>query len=303
MRAAAPGGRGTDARRRYSWRFQLARFGGSEYTAVAFDTRGYGQSSKPAGVEAYKIDTLVEDLRSLVAALGFASCILVGHDWGGSVVWNTAARYPDLVDKLVVCNCPHPRCFRRTGRQLLRSWYIFFHQWPALPEWTYEFNDFRVVDEVQAPIARAWNDAGERVKAMLSGEPGIRLQPTPFERRVSYWYEPAELETATLDKIAAAGFDWLLSADTFLDVLPKGVAKGPTLLQLVETLNLPADRVLVAGDTLNDLSLFETGLKGVAVGNSEPRLVEQLTDKPWVYRSTGHGAAGIAEAIRHFGLD
>jgi hydroxymethylpyrimidine pyrophosphatase-like HAD family hydrolase len=163
--------------------------------------------------------------------------------------------------------------------------------------------DFRVVDEVQAPIARAWNDAGVRVKAMLSGEPGIRLQPTPFERRVSYWYEPAELDARTLHKIEQAGFDWLLSADTFLDVLPKGVAKGPTLLQLVETLNLPADRVLVAGDTLNDLSLFETGLKGVAVGNSEPRLVEQLTDKPWVYRSTGHGAAGIAEAIRHFGLD
>ncbi|MEN2977930.1 HAD family hydrolase [Tistrella arctica] len=162
--------------------------------------------------------------------------------------------------------------------------------------------DFQVVHEVQGPIGALWDNAGPRVKDMLAAEPGIRLQPTPFERRVSYWYDPDTLDPRTLAKIEDAGFDWLLSASTFLDVLPKGVAKGPTLLKLIDTLDLPADRVLVAGDTLNDLSLFETGLKGVAVGNSEPPLVERLTDKPWVYRSTGHGAAGIAEAIRHFGL-
>ena len=186
MRAAAPGGRGTDAPHRYSWRFQLARFGGSDYTAVAFDTRGYGQSSKPAGVEAYKIDTLVEDVRSLVAALGFASCILVGHDWGGSVVWNTAARYPDLVDKLVVCNCPHPRCFRRTGRQLLRSWYIFFHQWPALPEWTYEFNDFRVVDDVIAADMKSTAPASE-IEEMIEVHKHALAQPGVATASVNYY--------------------------------------------------------------------------------------------------------------------
>lgn len=162
--------------------------------------------------------------------------------------------------------------------------------------------DFVPMPEVQAEISKRWGDAGDRVKALLADEPGIELQPTPFERRVSYYYDPAALRRETLEKIEQAGFDWLLSAETFLDVLPKGIAKGPTLLRLVEALKLPADRVLVAGDTLNDLSLFETRLKGVAVGNSEPKLVQAIDGFDWVYRSPHPGAAGIADAIRHFDM-
>lgn len=163
--------------------------------------------------------------------------------------------------------------------------------------------DFRPVEPVQAEIARRWGDAKERVLALLEGEPGLELQPTPFRHRVSYWYEPALLRPETVAKVEAAGFDCLLSADTFLDVLPRGIAKGPTLLRLLEELRLPAERVLVAGDTLNDLSLFETGLKGVAVGNSEPKLLEAVAGLDRVYRSAGPGAAGIAEALRHFRLE
>lgn len=163
--------------------------------------------------------------------------------------------------------------------------------------------DFRPVEPVQAEIARRWGDAKERVLALLEGEPGLELQPTPFRHRVSYWYDPALLRPETVAKVEAAGFDCLLSADTFLDVLPRGIAKGPTLLRLLEELRLPAERVLVAGDTLNDLSLFETGLKGVAVGNAEPKLLEAVAGLDRVYRSAGQGAAGIAEALRHFQLE
>ncbi|MCH2394306.1 HAD-IIB family hydrolase, partial [Oceanibaculum sp.] len=127
--------------------------------------------------------------------------------------------------------------------------------------------DFAPLAEVQDEIGERWGDAGDRVRKMLADEPGLELQPTPFHRRVSYYYQPDSLRPETLRKIEEAGFDWLLSAETFLDVLPKGVAKGPTLLRTVAALGLPQDRVLVAGDTLNDLSLFETKLKGVAVGN------------------------------------
>ena len=94
----------------------------------------------------------------------------------------------------------------------------------------------------------------------------------------------------------------LLSAGRFLDVLPPGVAKGPTLLRLIEHLELDPDRVLVAGDTLNDLSLFETGLRGVAVANSEPALKQSLEGRPSVYHSEGAGAAGILEAIERMEL-
>ena len=163
--------------------------------------------------------------------------------------------------------------------------------------------DFEPVAGVQDEIARRWGDANERVEKMLAGEPGLRLQPTPFRHRVSYYYDPADLRPQTVEKVREAGFDCLLSADTFLDVLPRGVAKGPTLLRLLETLELPSDAVLVAGDTLNDLSLCETRMKGVAVGYSEPKLLDAIAGYPWVYRSAQPGAAGISDALRHFGLE
>lgn len=163
--------------------------------------------------------------------------------------------------------------------------------------------DFGALAEVQDPIAALWDDAGDRVRAMLEGEPGIKPQPTRFERRMSYYYEPDRLRPQTVEKIRAAGFDVILSADLYLDVMPRGVAKGPTLRRFIDTLDLPARHVLVAGDTMNDLSLFETGLDGVAVGNSEPRLVAELPRLTRTYHSPQPGCAGILDAIRHFGKD
>lgn len=158
------------------------------------------------------------------------------------------------------------------------------------------------IEALEQGIRARWDDANARVLELLADEPGLTLQPTPFRHRVSYYYDPQQLRQETLRKVEDAGFDWLLSADTFFDVLPRGVQKGPTLLRLIERLEMAAERVLVAGDTLNDLSLFKTGLKGVAVGNSEPKLLEAIDGFDWVHRARGEGAAGIAEAIRHFGL-
>ena len=164
----------------------------------------------------------------------------------------------------------------------------------------YDGEKLEPIAELEAPIAAKWNSANARVVEMLRGEPGLRLQSTPFRHRVSYDYDPTELSHQSVSKIEAAGFDCLLSADRYLDVLPKGISKGPTLVSLVEALELDPESVLVAGDTMNDLSLFETGFKGVAVGNSEPRLAAAVGRMSNVYRSPLPGTAGIADAIRHF---
>lgn len=156
------------------------------------------------------------------------------------------------------------------------------------------------VAELEAPIAAAWNNSGDRVRAMLADEAGLTLQDTPFRYRVSYDYDPAVLSPRSVAKVEAAGFDCLLSADRFFDVLPRGVSKGTTLTRLVETLGIDREIVLVAGDTMNDLSLFQAGFKGVAVGNSEPRLARAVERMRNVYSSRQPGAAGIADAIRHF---
>ncbi len=156
------------------------------------------------------------------------------------------------------------------------------------------------VTELEAAIAARWGDANARVEALLAGEPGLVLQDTPFRHRVSYDCDPERLSPGVAAKVEAAGFDCLLSADRFFDVLPKGVCKGSTLVRLIEALRLDDDAVLVAGDTMNDLSLFQTGLRGVAVGNSEPLLKLAIRHLPNVYCSQSPGAGGILEAMRHF---
>ena len=160
---------------------------------------------------------------------------------------------------------------------------------------------FEPLAEVQDWVAEIWSDANERVKEMLAEEPGLELQPVPTERRVSYYYKPDKLEPSTVEKITAAGFDCILSADLYLDVMPKGVSKGPTLLKFIEALNLNSDNVITAGDTLNDFSLFETGLKGIAVGNAEDKLVELIRTMNNVYHSPHHGVAGIWDGLKSYG--
>jgi HAD superfamily hydrolase (TIGR01484 family) len=164
----------------------------------------------------------------------------------------------------------------------------------------YDGEHLEPVHELEAPIATQWNGANARVRKMLDGDPGLRIQDTPFRHRVSYDYDPAALSQQSVEKVEAAGFDCLLSADRFFDILPKGSSKGPTLTKLVEALGFDLRSVLVAGDTMNDLSLFQTGFKGVAVGNSEPRLKAAVRDMPNVYCSPLPGTAGISDAINHF---
>ncbi len=164
----------------------------------------------------------------------------------------------------------------------------------------YDGQTLEPLPELESPIAAKWNNATGRVVELLAGEAGLRLQGTQFRNRVSYDYDPAVLSPESVAKVEAAGFDCLLSADRYFDVLPRGISKGPTLVRLVEALGFDPASVLVAGDTMNDLSLFETGFKGVAVGNSEPRLAEAVGRMENVYCSPHSGAAGIADAIRHF---
>jgi len=157
------------------------------------------------------------------------------------------------------------------------------------------------VAAVQEPIERLWGDSEARIKALLDGTPGLRPQSVVGGCRVSYYYDPEALPPDAATSVEAAGYDVILSAGRFFDVMPRGVAKGPTLLRFLDALALDPAAVIVAGDTLNDLSLFETGLDGVAVGNSEPALVERIRALPRVHHSPHDGCAGIADAIRRFG--
>jgi pimeloyl-ACP methyl ester carboxylesterase len=129
----------------YSWRHQLRALSDT-FECVAPDLRGYGDTDAPRGVANYTLDKLVGDVADLIEALGRKSAVIVGHDWGGAIAWAAALRRPDLVQRLVVMNCPHLARFRdeivRNPRQLLRSWYMLFFQLPWLPELALRAGDF-----------------------------------------------------------------------------------------------------------------------------------------------------------------
>lgn len=155
---------------------------------------------------------------------------------------------------------------------------------------------------LEAHIAALWGDGIAGIRGHLDAAKGITPQDVNFRHRMSYHYDPAAFDPAIQTVIEDAGFDCLISDDRFLDVLPKGVSKGPSLLRLLEDRQRSHDTVLVAGDTLNDLSLFETGLKGVAVGNSEPALLQKVMERENVYLAQSHGAGGVLEAIENYGF-
>lgn len=155
---------------------------------------------------------------------------------------------------------------------------------------------------LEADIARRWGGKGDEVRDALDGHPGLTLQPTDFRHRVSYDLDADAFCASAQDKVERLGLDWLISDNRFFDVLPRGVSKGPSLKRLIAHLGVPEERVLAAGDTLNDLSMLECGLPAVAVGNSEASLIDRVAPLDHVYKARAHGAAGIMEAIDAFAL-
>ena len=131
----------------YSWRHQIAEFS-HDYKVVAVDLRGYNESDKPKERNSYRLSVLVEDIKGIIEGLGYDRCVLVGHDWGGAIAWTLAYTYPELVERLIVLNLPHPAKLSegfRSLRQLARSWYILFFQLPLLPEWILSLRQYTVL--------------------------------------------------------------------------------------------------------------------------------------------------------------
>ncbi len=132
----------------YSWRYQIPAFA-DNYQVVALDLRGYNDSDKPKAQSAYVMDEFIKDIEGVITGLGYDKCVLVGHDWGGAIAWNFAYSRPQMVEKLIVLNIPHPARMAeglRTPQQLLRSWYMFFFQLPEIPEALIQALDYQLID-------------------------------------------------------------------------------------------------------------------------------------------------------------
>ena len=151
------------------------------YRVWAPNLRGYGNTDSPREVSAYKPRTLVEDVASLIQAAKPRETLLIAHDWGAALAWSLAISpqtrksgaigdpaispqtrksgaigdpamdQPQLIDRLVILNLPHPACFARELRrpiQLFKSWYMFFFQLPWLPEFLLSRRQGRATSEL-----------------------------------------------------------------------------------------------------------------------------------------------------------
>jgi len=96
----------------YTWRAQMEALS-DKFQCVAIDQRGYNLSDKPKGVENYAVGLLVADVAAVIKSLDRDRAIIVGHDWGGLVAWQFALKLPQMTDRLIILNLPHPRGLTR----------------------------------------------------------------------------------------------------------------------------------------------------------------------------------------------
>jgi epoxide hydrolase 4 len=131
----------------YGWRQQIPALAKAGYRVWVPDQRGYNLSDKPAGIGAYALDLLAEDVVGLIDTAGRKTAVVIGHDWGANVAWWLAAKYPERLSQMVAINVPHyavmARHLRQSRAQLRKSWYIFFFQLPWLPEALIRRNNYQ----------------------------------------------------------------------------------------------------------------------------------------------------------------
>ena len=160
-----------------AWAAQLAEFG-RDHLAVAPDLRGFNLSSKPAEVKDYRPKQLVGDLVGLIEHYSPGrKALVVAHDWGGAVAWNLAAQRPDLVEKLVIINSPHPVTFARelahSPAQQKASAYMNFFRRPGAEDVMAEDNFRRLFGMLRGPSGESVLSEAEKLEyAKAWGQPG-----------------------------------------------------------------------------------------------------------------------------------
>jgi pimeloyl-ACP methyl ester carboxylesterase len=101
----------------HCWRAQVEALAAAGYRAIAPSQRGYSPGARPdtSDTANYHIDRLMDDAMAIVAASGYGDrrFHLVGHDWGGSIAWALADRFPQRLGSLTVLSRPHPNAFNR----------------------------------------------------------------------------------------------------------------------------------------------------------------------------------------------
>jgi sucrose-6F-phosphate phosphohydrolase len=150
--------------------------------------------------------------------------------------------------------------------------------------------------------AREFN--AHEVRGSLAEWPDLTLQPEPNQslRKVSFFKrgaDPRELHAIRKHLKGTAGpTDVIYSSRRDLDVVPAGINKGTAARHLARHLGIRWDRVLVSGDSGNDLAMFHQGFKGITVNNAHEEL--KALQLPNVFHATQSYADGVRQGIGHW---
>jgi sucrose-6F-phosphate phosphohydrolase len=163
---------------------------------------------------------------------------------------------------------------------------IFSHGFQKDPEWA-------------ARMLESWEP--ERIEAIAASIDGLSKQPLPLENRCSYFAEGVEPVEELRHQLEDAGISHKLvfSGGRDVDVLPLQSGKGEALEYILEKYQIEDAKLLVAGDSGNDLEMLTLGFPSVIVGNAQPELLDS-PQHPLIYRATKPCAGGIHEAWTFF---
>ncbi len=151
----------------HSWRYQIAHFANAGRRIAAMDVRGYGESSKPEDIASYRMSALTGDVAAVIDALG-GRAVLVGHDWGAPIVWNTALRHGGKVAAVAGLSVPYRPAGDTNVMEMMRKvfagrfFYQLYFQEPGVAEAEFA-GDPQALDKIY------WGISGD----------GLRRQPWP----------------------------------------------------------------------------------------------------------------------------
>jgi pimeloyl-ACP methyl ester carboxylesterase len=192
----------------YSWRHQLPALAEAGYHAVAPDVRGYGRTDAPQPIEAYSMRNMVADMAGVLDALGEETAVIVGHDWGAPIAWNSAVLRPERYRAVAGLSVPFLQRSPLPPTQLFKLafkenfFYILYFQEPGVAEAELEADPRR---SMRLFLFAASGDAPQDPLTWQKPKTSTFLAGMPEPERLPSWLTEADLDYFTAE-FARTGF-------------------------------------------------------------------------------------------------